>query len=99
MDPGIGFGNSPAQAWRILSEAERFHELGCEILIGHSRKSFLGDVTSRPAAERDLETATVSALLAGKGAHWLRVHDVESSARAVRGWVKIVDGIAHWGGR
>lgn len=83
LDPGIGFGKSSDQAFHILSNAQQLLECRARWLIGHSRKSFLGSLTSKLAADRDLETALVSARLAQSGIHYLRVHNVESSRRAL----------------
>jgi len=70
IDPGLGFGKTSAQSGQVI---ERFIELkacGLPLLIGHSRKSFLGD------GDRDRSTLAVSRQLIGKGVDYLRVHDV-----------------------
>ena len=77
FDPGIGFGKTINQNWHILEHVERFHDLGIPLLIGHSRKSFLETVTSKPSAERDAETRAISRDLALRGVDILRVHDVK----------------------
>lgn len=79
FDPGLGFGKTVAQSWRIIEEAERFKALGVPILIGHSRKSFL----NLPMEERDAATATISRKLAAKGIDYLRVHNVPLNAAAI----------------
>ena len=84
FDPGIGFGKTAHQNWRILEHVERFHDLGIPILIGHSRKSFLETVTDKPSAERDVETLAVSQGLITKGVEILRVHDVRGHATLLR---------------
>ena len=93
LDPGIGFGKTPAQNLRLLQHAQRLHAWGTRILIGHSRKSFIAALAtdsgsnSEPnaaPAERDLETALISARLADQGVEYLRVHDPRSQARALR---------------
>jgi len=76
FDPGIGFGKSVSQNWSLLERIEEFHGLGLPLLVGHSRKSFLEAVTTRPSAERDRDTLEVSRNLATKGVEVLRVHDV-----------------------
>jgi 2-amino-4-hydroxy-6-hydroxymethyldihydropteridine diphosphokinase/dihydropteroate synthase len=83
LDPGIGFGKTPAQSVELLAEAEKLLGLGSRILIGHSRKSFLTLFTDRPAAERDSETAVLSSMLCRKGVHYLRVHNVGLNATAL----------------
>ena len=85
LDPGIGFGKSAEQSWQILGEIEKLLALPARILIGHSRKSFLGLVTEREFADRDPESAVVSGFLAARGVHYLRVHDVATTDRVVRG--------------
>jgi len=81
FDPGIGFGKTVRQNWHILEHAERFHDLGIPLLVGHSRKSFLEAVTDKPSAERDAETLVVSEGLASKAIEILRVHDVKGHAK------------------
>ena len=91
FDPGIGFGKSYAQNFEILARLPEFACLGCPIVIGTSRKAFLGKAlapsstdTSVPSNERVLGTAaTVTASILG-GAHIVRVHDVAEMARVVR---------------
>jgi dihydropteroate synthase len=94
VDPGIGFGKTVADNLRLLAGIGRFRELGCPVLIGPSRKSFIGDVTGLPVDER-LE-GTIAAVVAAVlgGAHMVRVHDVRAVSRAVR----VADAIAHAGG-
>ena len=84
FDPGIGFGKTVRQNWRILEHMERFHDLNIPLLVGHSRKSFLEAVTDKPSAERDPETLDVSHGLITKGVEILRVHDVKGHATLLR---------------
>lgn len=81
FDPGIGFGKTAEQSWSLVRNISVFHCLNVGILAGHSRKSFLGSVTDRPAAERDPETAAVSVFLAASGVRYLRVHNIEMNRR------------------
>ena len=90
LDPGIGFGKSQEQNFEILARLPEFARLGCPIVIGTSRKAFLGKALANPGepplppAERILGTAaTVTASILG-GAHIVRVHDVAEIARVVR---------------
>ena len=83
VDPGLGFGKTLAHNLDILRKVESFKQHGCPVLIGHSRKSFLGGLLDLAVAERDPATAVVSALLAGRGVDILRVHDVRASRQAV----------------
>ena len=84
IDPGIGFGKTVEHNLSILKRLAEFSELGCPVLIGHSRKSFIGKLLNTEVGERDVATAAVSALCAVKGVSILRVHDVEKTVEAVR---------------
>ncbi len=84
IDPGIGFGKVPEQSFMLIKHINRFAELGCRLLVGHSRKSFLTWFTSRPPAERDIETLALTLYLAKQPVDYLRVHNVEMNARALR---------------
>ena len=84
VDPGIGFGKTMTHNLAILGQLERFTALGCPVLVGHSRKSFLGKLLNLEIDQRDQATAVVSALCVAKGAAILRVHDVAGTVQAVR---------------
>jgi dihydropteroate synthase len=89
IDPGIGFSKTTAQNWELLRHLDRFHELGHPVLVATSRKRFLGELLAdadgdRPPAQRDAATTATSTLAAVGGAWCVRVHDVRSSADAVR---------------
>jgi len=84
IDPGIGFGKTMGHNLTILKHAAEFNELGCPVLIGHSRKSFIGKLLGLEVDDRDVATAAISALCAQKGVSILRVHDVEKTVQAVR---------------
>ena len=90
LDPGIGFGKKHEQNFEILARLPEFARLACPIVIGTSRKAFLGKALvgsgdpSAPPGERLLGTAaTVTASILG-GAHIVRVHDVVEMVRVVR---------------
>jgi dihydropteroate synthase len=90
LDPGIGFGKKHEQNFEILAQLPEFARLGCPIVIGTSRKAFLGKALagrggpSVPPEERLLGTAaTVTASILG-GAHIVRVHDVGEMVRVAR---------------
>lgn len=76
LDPGVGFGKTKAQSVALCAGAPVFADLGCRVLIGHSRKSFLTLFRDGPAAERDDVTLAVSAILMARGVDYLRVHAV-----------------------
>ena len=89
LDPGLGFAKKAAHNWEILARLEELRTLGRPILVGASRKSFLGSVVgakhgTSPASGRDAATAAISALAAAAGAYCVRVHEVESTLDAVR---------------
>lgn len=84
VDPGIGFGKTVKHNLTILKNTARFKETGCPVLIGHSRKSFIGKVLDLDVDKRDCATAMISMYLAGAGADYLRVHDVGLTRQAVQ---------------
>ncbi|MCX5875642.1 MAG: dihydropteroate synthase [Deltaproteobacteria bacterium] len=84
VDPGLGFGKTVAHNLTILKNLRAFKDLGCPLLIGHSRKGFIGKLLALEAQDRDLATAMLSAYCATQGANILRVHDVGKTMQAVR---------------
>ena len=84
FDPGIGFGKMAEQSLAVLKNITAFRELGVRILVGHSRKSFLSLFTEKMAAERDIETLAATLFLAQQNIDYVRVHQVELCARALR---------------
>lgn len=83
VDPGIGFGKSLEHNLAILQNIAAFKVHGCPVLIGHSRKSFLGQLLGLAVEERDCATALVSVFCANQGADILRVHAVQFSRQAL----------------
>ncbi len=84
IDPGIGFGKTLDHNITLLKNLDKLTDLGVPLLLGHSRKRFLGDITGvDEEKERDLATAVVSALCAGKDIAMIRVHDVASTKQAL----------------
>ncbi|HET6816648.1 MAG TPA: dihydropteroate synthase [Mycobacteriales bacterium] len=89
VDPGIGFAKTAEHNWTLLAHLDALLGLGHPLLVGVSRKSFLGalladDTGPRPTAGRDDATAAVTVVAATAGAWGVRVHDVQASADAVR---------------
>lgn len=84
FDVGIGFGKSAAQSLMLIKHIEHFKTLKTRLLVGHSRKSFLSLFTSEPPHLRDIETLVGSLYLAPHKVDYLRVHDVEGTARAFK---------------
>ncbi|MBB3391829.1 dihydropteroate synthase [Rhizobium sp. BK275] len=77
LDPGFGFAKeTPAENLELMARFEELHRFGLPLLAGTSRKRFLGAVTGREPAERDVATAATSALLRVQGAAVFRVHNV-----------------------
>jgi dihydropteroate synthase len=93
IDPGIGFGKTPAQNLELLRRLPELLQLGYPLLVGTSRKSFIGKVLGGLPPEERLEgtAATVALAIAG-GAHVVRVHDVKAMVRVVRMTDAIVRG-------
>jgi dihydropteroate synthase len=86
VDPGIGFGKTLEHNLELLRKLDQFATLGCALLVGTSRKGFLGTLTGRPVAER-ATASVVSALGAAlRGASVLRVHDVAAMVDAIKIW-------------
>ena len=77
VDPGIGFGKTKFENLTILKNAKKIKSLGCEILIGHSRKSFFSLISNKEAKDRDIETLAVSDVMQNFGIDYLRIHNLE----------------------
>jgi dihydropteroate synthase len=84
VDPGLGFGKSAAGNLRILRELPTLRSVGRPILIGASRKSFIGTALDLPVAERLEGSLAVAALAAWQGAQIIRAHDVAATKRVTR---------------
>ena len=84
IDPGIGFGKTHEHNIALLKNARRFQETGCPILIGHSRKGFIGQVLGDKSADRTAGTLGVSLAMAAAGAQVLRVHDVKPTVDGLK---------------
>ena len=84
LDPGIGFGKTHAHNLALVANCWQLHDLGCPLLVGHSRKGFIAKVLGQKSSEsRHMSpagTIGVACALATQGAQIIRVHDV----RAVR---------------
>ena len=84
LDPGIGFSKQAEQNLELIAGLERFHVWGRPILVGPSRKSFIGALIGKPAGERDWGTAGAAGLAVAYGAHLVRVHAVAEMREVVR---------------
>ncbi len=83
VDPGLGFAKNPEQNWRLLDELATIAGLGYPVVVGPSRKRFLGAATGRPVEDRDRATAAACALAWERGARAFRVHDVALAREAL----------------
>lgn len=84
IDPGIGFGKTRNHNLSILKHLDTFAQFGLPVLLAHSRKRFLGDITGvSQEQDRDLATAVVAALCAGKKIDMVRVHNVAATRQAL----------------
>ena len=84
VDPGIGFGKTVEQNLTLLARLEEFGALGCAVLVGASRKSFLGRILGRETPARLAGSLAVAAWAVARGARVLRVHDVAETVDVVR---------------
>jgi len=85
VDPGIGFGKSFDQNLILINRLEIFKPLGKPILVGASRKAFLGAILDEPVASaRDIGAVAVSTAAILRGASMIRAHDVPSAVQAVK---------------
>ena len=90
LDPGLGFAKNADHNWALLARLDRIVALGLPVLVGASRKSFLGrllagdDGAIRPAEERDAATLSTTVMAAAAGVWGVRVHDAAASVDAVR---------------
>jgi dihydropteroate synthase len=84
VDPGLGFGKTPDQNLVLMRRLHEFQALGLPVLVGASRKSFIGQALNLPPQERDEGTAAVTALAIQAGADIVRVHNVKMNVRAAR---------------
>ena len=83
LDPGIGFGKTHEHNLTLLANCWRFHALGCPLLLGPSRKGFIGKVLGDKEADRTQGTIGVCLALAHQGVQILRVHDVAAVRQAL----------------
>ncbi|HEU5355735.1 MAG TPA: dihydropteroate synthase [Actinocrinis sp.] len=90
LDPGLGFAKTAVHDWALVGHLDALHSLGRPLLIGPSRKRFLGrllagpDGEPRPAPDRDVATIALAALVAAHGAWAVRVHAAAEAIDAVR---------------
>jgi dihydropteroate synthase len=93
IDPGIGFGKNLEQNLELMRRVDAFLDLGRPVLVGPSRKRFIGAIVGVPEDERVEGTIGAVSWLVSRGAHVVRVHDVREVVRAVR----VIDAIVRAG--
>lgn len=98
LDPGIGFGKTLDHNLRLLQQCQIFHQTGCPVLVGHSRKGFLRKVLNRPTGEGLSTDATAATLgvaisLLRRGIQVIRIHDVG----AVQAALRLYQAVETWG--
>ena len=86
VDPGIGFGKTLAHNLALLGSLSVFHGLGCGVMLGASRKSFIGFLTGAAAGDRLPGSLAAALLGAAQGVQLLRVHDVAATRQALAVW-------------
>jgi dihydropteroate synthase len=91
VDPGIGFGKTLAHNLQLLRELREFQRLGCPVLVGPSRKSFIGKLLDLPVDHRLEGTAAAVSAAIMNGAQIVRIHDVQEMRHVAR----IIDAILH----
>ncbi len=94
VDPGIGFGKTLGHNLELLARLDELGTLGLPVLVGPSRKSFIGRLLDLPPAERVEGTIAACCLAAARGAHLVRVHDVAAVRRALDVTDAILGGVA-----
>ena len=83
IDPGLGFAKSGEHNLELLARLDEIAALGCPVVIGASRKSFLGTLTGRDVGDRELPTAAANTAAILRGAKIVRVHDVAAQKDAI----------------
>lgn len=83
LDPGIGFGKTHQHNIDLIQGCHRFLELGSPLLVGHSRKGFIGKLLGNKELDRDAGTLAMTLYLAQQGVHIIRVHEVARTHQAL----------------
>lgn len=93
IDPGIGFGKTVDHNLQIMNRISLFHSLGCPILLGASRKRFIGTIADEPEATQRLGGSIAVALAgAAQGVQIIRVHDIKQTKQALALWQAMSSG-------
>ncbi len=92
LDPGIGFGKSLSHNKTLIKNLGLFHGLGCPIMIGLSRKSFIGEIVGELDPSKRLGGSLAALLTAvSRGTHLVRVHDVNETKQAIEVWNSLAE--------
>lgn len=83
LDPGIGFGKTNTHNIALMANCHRFHDLGCPLLVGHSRKGFIGKLIGDKSADRTAGTIGAALALARQGVQVIRLHDIAPTRHAL----------------
>lgn len=94
LDPGVGFAKTPRQNLEVIAGLETLAAYGCPVLVGLSRKSFIGHVTGRAVNDRLAGTLTAHLMALQRGARVLRVHDVAEHTDMLRLY-QAIEGAGH----
>ena len=86
VDPGVGFGKTPAHNLELLRRQRELHAIGRPLLVGWSRKSTLGRLTGRPVEDRIVASVAAAVMAVERGARVVRVHDVAATVDAFAVW-------------
>ena len=89
VDPGFGFGKTLDHNYELMEHLEDFHELGCPLLVGISRKTMIYKLVGGPPPTAHHRTTELTAVALLKGAHILRVHDVAPAVEAKKMYLKL----------
>ncbi len=83
LDPGIGFGKTNEHNIALMANCRQFHDLGCPLLVGHSRKAFIGKLIGDKTSDRTAGTIGGALAVASQGVQIVRVHDVAAVRQAL----------------
>lgn len=89
LDPGIGFGKTHEHNLELIGSSHQFLDLGCPVLIGHSRKGFIGKILDDKEADRDAGTLAIGLYLAQQHIQIIRVHEVDRFSKALKTFAAI----------
>jgi dihydropteroate synthase len=89
LDPGIGFGKTHEHNWELIRQIGDFHDLETPLLVGHSRKGFIGKIVGDEILARDAGTLGISLYLASQGIQILRIHEIRQTRAALKAFSRL----------